>query len=68
MTYTGASYNGGENDGGGGGGGMKEFAGTMRHRESPGETVSLARLGQTRAPLYPGVSALAGADKGLPCF
>lgn len=39
-----------QNDGGDGGG-IKEFAGTMRHRELR-ETVSLAQLGRTRALLY----------------
>lgn len=60
----------GENDGGGGGGGggMKEFAGTMRHRESAGETVSLAQLGRTRAPLYSASLPLRGPTKAFLVF
>lgn len=47
---------------------MKEFAGTMRHRESPGETVSLAQLGRTRAPLYSASLPLRGPTKAFLVF
>lgn len=50
---------------GGDGGGIKEFAGTMRHRELR-ETVSLAQLGRTRAPLYSALLPLLAVTCGDP--
>lgn len=66
LTHTHRLSQCGENDGGGGG--MKEFAGTMRHRESAGETVSLAQLGRTRAPLYSASLPLRGPTKAFLVF
>lgn len=44
---------------------MKEFAGTMRHRELR-ETVSLAQLDRTRAPLYSALLPLPATACGDP--